>query len=358
MELVTLDLLEMAEPAVERGTDGLPHGWPLLRAGDNYLTVDGRPVNLKLSEDDLEAIAGYHKSKGVKIPLDSVHVLSNLAGKLKIDESELARRLPRLGGVAGFGDLKVSDSALCLCDVEWNELGAEVMRHDQIRYYSPTIRGLDGKSPLRITSVALTNSPRLNNLPSLAASEDEEETPITPDAVREAIQTLTNPKEASMPDPVTPSTAAKPPAAPPEAGKENEKEPELLALLREVLGDDVTPANLKVKLAALKSKADATAELSESVKSLQLAEERRNLTAIREKCLAEGSLTPEKLAKPFFQSMTAAELAEYHEAMKGTIVPTGVLELGDPIEKPAAAPKHYNTTAEALAAAPVKTMEA
>ena len=55
--------------------------------------------------------------------------------------------------------------------------------------------------------------------------------------------------------------------------------------------------------------------------------------------------------------MTAAELAEYHEAMKGTIVPTGVLELGDPIEKPAA-PKHYNTTAEALAAAPVKTMEA
>ena len=347
MELVTLDLLEMAEPAVERGPDGLPHGWPLLRAGDNYLTVDGRPVNLKLSEDDLEAIAGYHKSKGVKIPLDSVHVLSNLAGKLKIDESELARRLPRLGGVAGFGDLKVSDSALCLCDVEWNELGAEVMRHDQIRYYSPTIRGLDGKSPLRITSVALTNSPRLNNLPSLAASEDEEETPITPDAVREAIQTLTNP-----------STAAKPPAAPSEAGKENEKESELLALLREVLGDDVTPANLKVKLAALKSKADATAELSESVKSLQLAEERRNLTAIREKCLAEGSLTPEKLAKPFFQSMTAAELAEYHEAMKGTIVPTGVLELGDPVEKPAAAPKHYNTTAEALAAAPVKTMEA
>ena len=58
MELVTLDLLEMAEPAVERGPDGLPHGWPLLRGGDNYLTVDGRPVNLKLSEDDLEAIAG------------------------------------------------------------------------------------------------------------------------------------------------------------------------------------------------------------------------------------------------------------------------------------------------------------
>ena len=44
--------------------------------------------------------------------------------------------------------------------------------------------------------------------------------------------------------------------------------------------------------------------------------------------------------------------------MKGTVVPTGVLELGDPVEKPAAAPKHYNTVAEALAAAPVKPMEA
>lgn len=354
MELVTLDSLEMAESAVERGPDGLPRGWPLLRAGDNFLTIDGRPTNLRLSETDLEAMAGHHKSKGVKIPLDSVHVLSNLAGKLGVDEAEILRRLPRLGGVAGFGDLKVRDGALCMCDVTWNELGAEVMRHGQIRYYSPTIRGLDGASPLRITSVALTNSPRLNNLPSLAASEDG--TQITPDAVREAIETLTNQKEQiKMPDDSN-NAAATPPAAPPEAGKENG--PDLLGLLREILGDDVTPANLKVKLAALKGKADATAELSESVKSLQLAEERRSLTAIHEKCLAEGSLTAEKLAKPFFQSMTAAELAEYHEAMRGAVVPTGVLELGDPDEKPASAPKHYNTVAEALAAATVKPMEA
>ena len=173
MKITEFSVMEMSE--VERTADGLPKAWPIFRAGENIVTRrDSMPVNLELSQEDLQSIAAYQRAKGTKIPIDCQHVVSNLAGKLGLDEPELLKRLPRYSGVAGFGNLEARDGALYLTDAEWLPIGSEVMKAGQYRYFSPTIRGLDGKSPLRVMSVALTNNPCLQHCADLAASEDED----------------------------------------------------------------------------------------------------------------------------------------------------------------------------------------
>ncbi len=352
MELVNLcpeaGLIELS--TVEKGPDGLPCAWPMLRAGDNFLTLQGRSANLKLTAADVSGIVDYHKAKGAKIPLDSRHVISNLAKKLGIDEAELLRRMPRLAGTAGFGALEQRDGALWLSDVEWLPIAAGALKEGMIRYFSPTIKGLDGKSPLRVTSVALDNEPCLQGIASLAASEaDDDDPPITPDTVREAISKLTPNKEAvTMPEetnaPVIPGAEA--------AAKGNDGE--LLGILKEVLGENVTPENLKALLAALKVKADQLPEIKKQLDQLQLAEDNRNLEAARTKALTEGKLTAAMLEKDFFKNMTAAELSEYCNAME-PIVPLETLELSErgaapKIEQPSG--KVYSSVEEAIANAP------
>ena len=160
MKITEYSGLELSE--VGRDAEGLPVSWPILRAGDNIITRrDSMPVNLELSAQELQDIAAYQQAKGAKIPIDCQHVVSNLAGKLGIDETELLKKLPRYSGVAGFGRLEARGDALYLTDAEWLPIGREVMKAGQFRYFSPSIRGLDGKSPLRVQSVALTNNPCL-----------------------------------------------------------------------------------------------------------------------------------------------------------------------------------------------------
>jgi len=360
MQIIALSGLELAE--VERGADGLPRGWPLLRVGDNLVTRSrGMPVNLRLTPEDLASIVEYHEAKGAQIPIDCQHVISNLAIKLKIDEAELVKRLPRYTGVAGFGHLEVRGDALCMADVEWLPIGREVMMAGQFRYYSPTVRGLDGQSPLRVTSVALTNTPHLQNVADLAAGETGEEETLTPEQVLRAQEeiTVTITKEALMPD-STPTPPGTPAAAP-----EKKADAELLALLREVLGDDVTPENIKAKLLELKGKAAAPAvepakieAAEERLKKLELAEETRARKVVIDDAFRRGRLTPATLKKPFIEKLSAAELADYVESLPadGCAAPVGTLQLGEDPDN-AGEPKTYKSVAEAIAAAPVADMK-
>ena len=372
MQVTSISFLEMSD-AVERDASGLPRAWPLLHEGDNVVTRShGMPVNLRLSRDDLAGIVEYHRAKGVKIPIDSEHVVSNLAGRLKMDEAELLRRLPRYCGVAGFGRLELRGDTLFLADAEYLDIGREALKAGQFRYFSPTLRGLDGQSPLRVTSVALTNSPHLQHIPALTAgetNEEREDEAATPETVAAAIARLTNPKEAEMPEEVKKETAAAPTPAPapetpakaPETQTPSaEADAELLKLIREVLGEDVTAENLKARLAALKATADGTAALSAKVEQLEAAEEARKLAAVRTDALAHGKLTPAMLQKPYFQSMTAAELSDYcANVADGCAAPVGVLEMGGDASRTSApaAPKRYASVREAIAAAEVTNMK-
>lgn len=339
---------------VERGPDGLPVAWPLLHKGDNHLTIQGRPATLRLTGEDIDRIVSYHNDKGAKIPIDSRHVLSNLARKVGVDEAEILRRLPRLAGTAGFGRLERRGDALYLSDAEFLPIAADVMREGMIRYFSPTVRGLDGKSPLRVTSVALDNEPCLQRLASLAAAESgEDEDAVTPAEAREAIDKLTHNKEGNMPDEITKAETKPSGTDKPEAPKGADGE--LLAILREVLGENVTPETLKSTLAALKVQADKMPELQKQVENLQLAEENRKLETARERGLKAGKLTPALLEKPFFKSMNSVELSEYLESVPDNCAaPVAMLELGERRQQSSAAvsDKVYNSVAEAIADAP------
>ena len=61
------------------GDPAEPKPFRLFAVGENRLTRNGKTCTLTLSEEDVAAIAGYHKAKGEKIPF--VHVFRGLFRK-------------------------------------------------------------------------------------------------------------------------------------------------------------------------------------------------------------------------------------------------------------------------------------
>ena len=153
---------------VVRDQNGVPVEWTLLRIGSNPICQEGRDGSLVLTAEAMQQILDYHTKKGELIPLDSEHYLYELANQKKLDESETLKLFP--GGVAalGFGSLALSGEDLRI-KVKWNPKAYEMLKEKIYKYFSPVIRGLE-HGPLRVTSVAMTNTPAINNLDALAAS--------------------------------------------------------------------------------------------------------------------------------------------------------------------------------------------
>lgn len=147
-----------------------PRPFRLFRVGENILTQNGRELKLVLSAEDLASIAGYCRMKGEKVPIDSRHALFLAAERAGIGENEALKSVPSSVSALGFASLEARDDGLYATEIEFLPLAAELFKQGALRYYSPVIRGLDGKSPLRVTSIAMDNVPALNNLEILAAS--------------------------------------------------------------------------------------------------------------------------------------------------------------------------------------------
>ena len=153
---------------VIRDENGVPVEWTLLKIGDNPLCQEGKDDNLSLTAEQMREIMEYHRKKGELIPLDSEHYLYELANQKKLDESEVLKMFP--GGVAalGYGSLALSGEDLRV-KVKWTPAAYEFMKEKIYKYFSPVIRGIEN-GPLRVTSVAMTNTPAINHLDALAAS--------------------------------------------------------------------------------------------------------------------------------------------------------------------------------------------
>ena len=156
---------------VIRDENGVPVEWTLLRIGDNPLCQEGKDDNLLLTAEQMSEILDYHRKKGELIPLDSEHYLYELANQKKLDEHETLKMFP--GGVAalGYGSLALSGEELRV-KVKWTPAAYEFMKEKIYKYFSPVIRGLEN-GPLRVTSVAMTNTPAINHLDALAASANK-----------------------------------------------------------------------------------------------------------------------------------------------------------------------------------------
>ena len=86
---------------VKRDENGVPVEWTLLRIGDNPICQEGKDGNIRISEEDMNAIVDYFVKKGEEIPIDSEHYLYELASRNKVDEGEALKLFP--GSVAELG---------------------------------------------------------------------------------------------------------------------------------------------------------------------------------------------------------------------------------------------------------------
>lgn len=240
--------------------DGAPKPFRLFRIGENSLTQNGKDFKLTLTPEDLENIVEYQRKKGEKIPIDSRHALMLAAEKAHVTESEALQAVPSAVAALGFASLERRDDGLYASDVELLPLGAELFRQGALRYYSPVIRGLDGKSPLRVTSIAMDNVPALNNLEMLAASAEAVSETQTPGSGKN--------KEVNM----TRTEIA----------------------LRKLLGDeslalsDSTDEVVATKLEALSAEIPELRRKASEVDALKLAAETEQKKALIDKAVAEN----------------------------------------------------------------------
>lgn len=169
------DAIALQDVAVE-ATAGVPTAWRVLAIGPLTLMQGGAEMNLQVTAEDVAEIVAYHTAKGVRIPVDSRHYTFLLAQEFRVDESDLAEQLRGAIPAMGFGRLEARADGLWIVDVQWEPLALKLMGQGVFRYFSPVIRGFkDGR--LRVTSVAMTNNPAINNLDALAASDDLDEVP-------------------------------------------------------------------------------------------------------------------------------------------------------------------------------------
>lgn len=290
-----IPVLELGE-AVERSADGIPRAWRLLKNGENAFTLKGEDATLTLGEKEFRAIVDYHRKKGCKIPIDSRHFVSHLATKLKRDESEILKLLPDGTATMGFGNLELRTDGLWLSEAEFVPAAAEMLKAGTIRYFSPTIRGLDGSEPLRVTSVAFDNEPCLNHIPELTKV-------LTLAELSATIQTLE--KEAFMPE------ANKMTAEDQSAAQKRD------AVVREVLNlsENDSPETVRGKLVAIQEQAKLVPGLNERIKALELAEEQRNRATELNRLLETGRLTNAMAETDYFKNMDSVELAEYGKSV-------------------------------------------
>lgn len=243
--------------------DGAPKPFRLFRIGENALTQNGKDFKLTLSPEDMDNIVQYQRKKGEKIPIDSRHALMLAAEKAHVTESEALQAVPSAVAALGFASLERRDDGLYASDVELLPLGAELFRQGALRYYSPVIRGLDGKSPLRVTSIAMDNVPALNNLEMLAASAEAVSETQTPGSGKN--------KEVNM----TRTEIA----------------------LRKLLGDeslalsDSTDEVVAAKLEALSAEIPELRRKASEVDALKLAAETEQKKALIDKAVAENRVT-------------------------------------------------------------------
>ena len=156
--------------SVLRDANGVPVEWTLFSVGDTPFCQEGRDGLIRLTSEDIDAIIDHYRKKGEDIPVDSDHYLYYLAKKHGVEEDVALKLVPSGVAAMGFGALSRQGNDLRI-HVTWTPGAHEFLREKIFKYFSPVIQGLKN-GPLRVTSVALTNVPAINNLDALAARSE------------------------------------------------------------------------------------------------------------------------------------------------------------------------------------------
>ena len=168
------DLGSAPAAAVRKDADGIPVAWRLFKFGPFSITRNGETADGAFTAEHGARIMEHYQKKGNKIPIDAEHGLYLLARNLNAEEGDIAKLLGKPSATLGFGALALKADGLWIEDVEWGKLARGIISQGVLRWFSPVLRGLaDGN--LRITSVAMTNTPAIDQLDAIAASAESED---------------------------------------------------------------------------------------------------------------------------------------------------------------------------------------
>ena len=305
---------------VKQDANGVPEEWTLLHAGVNRLVKNGKDYELRLSEEDLDAIAAYQAKKGEAIPIDSNHYLHILAEKHGVEESEALRLIPSGVAAMGFGTLFREGDELRI-RAEWTPGAYELLKEKIFRYCSPVIRGLK-EGPIRITSVAMENEPALNCEDVLAAGgEGDDADPEDVGRNSVELRRLQDPIERAL-GRLLGKTAWNEIVLSGEDDEEGafertaaaiEAKADTIAAMREGLGiaDDEPDDAMSAALNAVKERAGQADALRQELDTMVCAAEEKRKAELIEQGLQEGKLT--HALEGWARTQDCAVLASYLE---------------------------------------------
>ena len=309
MDYEIYDCMELGgeNAAVERGADGAVTGWRLLKGGANELCKCGHRFVLDLSAEMLEGAAALQRDKGEKLPIDSRHALYWAAQKAGIEEGDALRQVPQGVAALGFGSLAMRGGDLWLTDVEWSPLAIEMMNGRMLRYFSPVLRGLDGHSPFRVTSVAMDNVPALSGLPVLAAGQEQEQQEKTMNKkLEESLGRLLGAENLALGGEQDEAIAV----------KIDELAEQMAQMQKRLEEAEKTIAELTAGKADAEKKAEAAEAKAEE---LELSAENGRKTALLDGALAAGRITNAQAEA--LKKMDSVALGEFLAATDGQAVP-------------------------------------
>ena len=304
---------------VKQDANGVPEEWTLLHAGVNRLVKNGKDYELRLSEEDLDAIAAYQTKKGEAIPIDSNHYLHILAEKHGVEESEALRLIPSGVAAMGFGTLFREGDELRI-RAAWTPGAYELLKEKIFRYCSPVIRGLK-EGPIRITSVAMENEPALNCEDVLAAGGEED---VDPDDIgRNAIELkrLQDPIERALGrllgktvwNEIVLSGEDDEEGAFERTAAAIEAKADVITAMRESLGiaDDEPDETMSAALDSVKARAGQADAMQQELDTMICAAEEKRKAELIEQGLQEGKLT--HALEDWAKTQDFAVLASYLE---------------------------------------------
>lgn len=153
--------------AVERGEDGLPTAFRLLKFGTN----ESKNGPIKLDKAGASEVMTRFQKHGIKLAVDFEHQTFNT-----VDNGKPA---PAIGWIHP----EVREDGLWAIVDEWTAQGADLLRSKAYRYFSPVV-GLDKASRVvELMPVALTNYPALRGLEPLTLRPKENTMEMTEEQI-------------------------------------------------------------------------------------------------------------------------------------------------------------------------------
>lgn len=251
----------------------------------NVTTTKG---NFFVDEESVESMKQYFKKRGLDVVVDYEH--QSLSDKKAI-----------AGG--WIKDFYIKENFV-VAKVEWTKQAKEEIENKQYRYLSPTIFLKNGK-PIRLHSVALTNTPAIDKMNPLRLNDYIEETRKDNYTMEKLLQLLGLDETASEDDVLKAVENLK---------KSNENTTEVSANKEtaEILGlkEDASVEEINKSLLELKNNTVSKSEFL----ALKQEMEKKEINEILNKAIADGKIVPAQ--RESFEKIALSDRAIFEEVLK------------------------------------------